>query len=314
MSHISVLKNEILEQFSDLGEGGVFVDGTLGAGGHALAIAAQCQISNAKCQIVGVDKDEMALGIAKKNIDAAGLADQFIFVHDDFKNIRKTAEDLNIDAIDGALLDLGVSSMQLDQKERGFSFNSDEALDMRMDRSQNLSALLVINHYPESQIAQILKNFGEERFARQIAKTIVEARKSRTIETTGKLVEIIKTAVPFWYTKQKIHFATRTFQAIRIEVNHELSDLDKALYDFVTLLKPGGRLAVITFHSLEDRIVKQTFADMEKPCKCPKKLPCVCGKKPLGKAVTKKPILPTDEEIKANPRSRSAKLRFFEVW
>jgi len=319
MPHTPVLKNEILETFGYLRKikMPVFVDGTLGAGGHALAIALT---QNLKLKtknygsFIGIDKDHAALEIAKENIAEAGLLDQFQFIHDDFKNIKEIFRKLKIEKIDGVLLDLGVSSMQFDQKERGFSFSDpDQPLDMRMDRRSRLTASDIINRYSESALAQIIFNYGEERWGKAIARAITRSRKTRRVSTVGDLLNIIAETLPpkVKYADGK-HFATRTFQALRIEVNQELIGLDKAIAGFVEVLNPGGRLAVISFHSLEDRIVKQTFLKLADPCTCPAEMPCLCGKKPIVKIISKKPIVPSDSETRDNIRSRSAKLRIVE--
>jgi 16S rRNA (cytosine1402-N4)-methyltransferase len=317
MEHIPVLKNEITDQFKYLSKksGAIFVDGTIGAGNHSIAIASYSQFQIKKHKFVAIDKDQSALDIAKINIEKAGLNENFIFIHDDFKNLINVLKEEKIEKIDGALIDLGVSSMQLDQKSRGFSFTEPtEKLDMRMDQTQELSAHEVLNKYPEKRLEYILKNYGEENFARQIATQICEQRKNRSIETVGDLLFAIEKVIPIRVQKtSKIHFATRTFQAIRIEVNQELENLSMALKDFVSILKPGGKLAVIAFHSLEDRIVKNTFRELAATCSCPPNAPvCTCDKKAEIVLINKKPIVATEEEIEINPRSRSAKLRIVE--
>jgi len=315
-THIPVMQNEIAESFEYLGArpSPVFVDGTLGLAGHSILIAKELKARNKKWQVIGIDKDEQALKIAKENISRAKFDDSFTLVKDDFKNINSILSELKTSSIDGALLDLGVSSLQLDDPDRGFSFRDPEApLDMRMDKNTKYSAKDVINGYGEQKLFTLLKEFGEERYARAIAKNITAARKIKPIVTAGELIEIISRSVPPSYRFDRhIHFATRTFQAIRIEVNNELSSLDKAIQDFIAGLKPGGKLAVISFHSLEDRIVKNTFKKLENPCECPKEMPCVCNKKPTVKIITNKPAEPTAQEKAENPRSRSAKLRIVE--
>jgi len=311
MKHISVLKSEILEQFKYLGKKpGIFVDGTLGLAGHSLAILEK----SPKLTTVGIDQDLSAIDEAGKLISASKLSEKFILVHNNFKNIKSVLAELKIAKIDGALLDLGVSSMQLDEKERGFSFQDpNQPLDMRMDRENDLTAAKILNSYQESRLTEIFFKYGEEKFARKIARNIIEARKKDPIKKVGQLVEILEKSIPISVQKRsKTHFATKVFQALRIETNEELRGLDETISDFVSFLKPGARLAIISFHSLEDRIVKQTFDHLTHPCQCPPEMPCVCGLKPIVKILTKKPIVPFDEETKNNPRSRSAKLRVIE--
>jgi 16S rRNA (cytosine1402-N4)-methyltransferase len=315
--HIPVLKNEVVECFDYLKNlsGGVFVDGTLGNGGHSIAIAKQFKIQNLKFKIIGIDKDKSALKLAEKNIREAGLYDSFILVNDDFSNIKQILADNNIDKIDGAMLDLGVSSMQLDQKERGFSFADLNArLDMRMDQNQELDAVALLNHYPEERLEKILKEYGEEKFSRKIAKNICEIRRNKHIENVGDLIYILEKSIPTKIRKtSKTHFATRTFQAIRIEINKELENLESAIDDFANFLTPGSRLAIITFHSLEDRIVKNKFRELASSCSCPPNAPiCVCDKQATVRLINNKPMVAGEAELKANPRSRSAKLRIVE--
>ncbi len=317
MQHIPVLKSEIVDQFGYLNDkGSVFVDGTLGLAGHSLAILSfpnHPKRPNPP-KIIGIDADQSALNAAKKLISGSGFSKNFILVHNNFKNIKNVLSELNIAKIDGALLDLGVSSMQFNTKERGFSFQDpNQPLDMRMDQDQNLTATIVLNSYPAEKLTKILYEFGEEKFARTIVKNIIEFRKKTPIVKVGDLIEILSQSIPISIQKRsKIHFATKTFQALRIGVNCELNELDAAIKDFVSVLKPGAKLAIISFHSLEDRIVKQTFNDLANPCKCPPQMPCICGLKPEVKILTKKPIVPSAEEIASNPRSRSAKLRVVE--
>lgn len=310
MKHVPVMFKEVVEIFNYLKDG-YFVDGTLGAGGHSLAIARDYQSSKINYQIVGVDKDKEAIELARENIKKAGLGDNFIFIHNDFKEIKAILAKLKIEKINGALIDLGVSSMQLDQSERGFTFQDPDApLDMRMNKDQNLDALTVLNSYPEEKLAKIIFDFGEDRNARKIAKSII---KNRPLNYVGDLLSAIEAAVPpkerFGSSK---HFATRTFQAIRIEVNSELNQLDRAISDFADFLTAGSKLAIISFHSLEDRIIKNTFKKLENPCQCPPEIPCICGKKPIVKILTKRPIIAGEEEVSVNPRSRSAKFRVVE--
>lgn len=322
MKHISVLKNEIVDQFEYLSglETGYFVDGTLGFAGHSSAIAEKIQETRNNNQtntikIIGIDKDQAALEQARKNVAEAGLADSFIFVHNDFKNINQILDDLKIKKIDGCLLDLGVSSMQLDDKTRGFSFSDPGAdLDMRMDQTQELDAKKVVNYYSEKQLEEIIRNYGEEKYAYRIAKNICKNRKHKQLETVGDLLYSIEPAIPIIeQRKSRIHFATRTFQAIRIEVNSELDILEQSIRDIVSRLNVGARIAIISFHSLEDRIVKNTFRDLASDCSCPPNAPiCNCDKQSEIKIITTKPIVPTEDELRSNPRSRSAKLRVAE--
>lgn len=334
MLHKPVLLNEVVESFSYLknGKDSYFVDGTFGAGNHSIALAKKYKLESKRFKIIGIDKDEAALEIAKENALKAGLYDVFILVHDDYKNIKnilrslchseRSEESRDPSAlpqddikISGALLDLGVSSMQFDEKERGFSFSDpDQLLDMRMDQTQKLNATTILNYYSEKQIEQILREYGEERFAKYIARKITLIRKNHRFETVGDLLCALKDSIPKKIQQiSRIHYATKTFQALRIEVNHELEFLGVALKDFISLLSPGSRLAVISFHSLEDRIVKNTFRELAKDCICPKELPvCNCNHRAVIKILTKHPITATEEEIESNPRSRSAKLRIAE--
>lgn len=328
MDHISVLKNEVLENFeylSDISKG-YFVDGTLGAAGHSIEIAKK---TKPDFKIIGIDQDKTALEIARNNINAVpttnggigvptdsvgtGMKDKFILIHNNFSNIKDVLIDLKINQIDGMLLDLGVSSMQFDNLERGFSFKDpDQILDMRMDQTQTKDAKDILNNYSKTDIEKILFEYGEERFARQIAFNITRARKDKPIIRVSDLVEIVRDSIPSKMQHGKIHFATKTFQALRIAVNNELSIIDQTILDVTDFLKSGSRLAIISFHSLEDRIVKNTFRHLEHPCECPPALPCVCGKLPIVKILTRKPIISGNEELKLNPRARSAKLRIVE--
>jgi len=308
MEHRTVLLDETV-RYLRLAPGMTVVDGTLGGGGHAEKILEEITPGG---RLIGIDKDEYALARARERLKAFG--DSLICVHDDFRHIRSILSGLEIDGIDGAVLDLGVSSFQLDQCDRGFSYNQDSRLDMRMNRKDKICAADVVNTYSQQDLERILRDYGEERWAARIAEFIVRERSERPIETTGHLVEVIKKAVPKGARRDGPHPARKTFQALRIEVNGELDAIKTAIADFVAVMRNGGRLAVITFHSLEDRIVKQAFRHLEEPCECPPEFPvCVCGKVPVGKVVTKKPVLPSDEEIEQNSRSRSAKLRVFEV-
>lgn len=303
-NHISVLLDESVELL-EVKPDGIYVDGTLGGGGHASLV---CSKLSDKATFVGIDRDMTAIGAASKRLEKYGSIVNI--VHSNFADVKEVLRDLGIDKIDGAILDLGVSSPQLDTAERGFSYNMDAKLDMRMNREDKLSAYEVVNEYSEADLTKIIFDYGEERFARQIARAIVSERRSKSIETTFQLRDIIKGAVPAKMRFADKHPAKRTFQAIRIEVNNELGILEKAIRDFVDVLKPGGVLSVITFHSLEDRIVKQTFADLASGCECPKNFPvCVCGKEPVVRAVNKKPIVSGEKELEFNNRAHSAKLR-----
>ena len=287
-------------------ENGTYVDGTLGGAGHSKEILKR--LSN-KGKLIGIDRDEEAINAAKENLK------QFpnvIYVHDNHDNIKSILENLKIEKVDGILLDLGVSSYQLDERNRGFSYLGENELDMRMDKSQNFTAKDVVNNYKEEDLANIIYEYGEERFSKRIAKNICEYRKEKQIDTTKELVEIIEMSIPKKFQNDG-HPAKRTFQAIRIEVNNEIKPLKKTVKDCIEVLNPGGRLVIITFHSLEDRAVKNAYIEAKGKCTCPKDLPyCVCGAKSLGEIITKKPIVATKEEIERNPRSKSAKLRIFE--
>lgn len=302
--HIPVLLNECIEGLN-IRKNGIYVDGTLGGAGHSKRIATVLENTGT---LIGIDRDEEAI---KKAKDTLKQFTNVIYVQDNHDNIKEIIEKLNIDKVDGILLDLGVSSYQIDEETRGFSYIKNSPLDMRMDRTQELTAEKVVNEYPEEKLADIIYKYGEEKFSRVIARKICEYRKSKRIETTAELVEIIEKCVP----KQAKggHPAKRTFQAIRIEVNNEIEPLYNTVINAISTLKTGGRLCIITFHSLEDRAVKEAYQDSIGKCTCPPDLPyCVCGNKPKGKIITKKPILPTQEEMENNSRSRSAKLRIFE--
>ncbi|SEF77621.1 16S rRNA (cytosine1402-N4)-methyltransferase [Caloramator fervidus] len=303
--HYPVMLNECIEGLN-IKEDGIYVDGTLGGAGHSSEILKR--LKNGK--LVGIDQDIDALKASRQKL--AGF-NNVVFVHDNFSNIKSILEDLNIKEVDGILLDLGVSSYQLDTPERGFSYMHDARLDMRMNRENKLTAWDVVNTYSKDELIRIIREYGEENFASRIADMIVKKRTIKPINSTFELVDIIKSAIPAKARREGGHPAKRTFQAIRIEVNKELDILEKAINDCIDVLKSGGRLCVITFHSLEDRIVKNVFKDRENPCKCPKDFPmCVCGKKPDIRVITKKPILPSEEELKENSRSKSAKLRIAE--
>lgn len=305
-SHRSVLLDECIENLR-IRPDGVYVDCTAGGGGHSYEIAKR--LINGR--LIAVDQDDDALAAAKKRL--AEFSSRVTFVKNNFENIGAICRDLGINKIDGVTADLGVSSYQLDTPERGFSYNHDAPLDMRMDSEKNLTAREIVNTYSEDELKRVIYDYGEERFSPRIASKIVEARGKKPIETTGELVEIIKSAIPKSAREDGPHPAKRTFQAIRIEVNRELDVISPMIHDAAKLLAPGGRIAVITFHSLEDRIVKQAFAKEARGCECPPDFPvCVCGKKPTLEIVTKKPILPSEKELEENPRSRSAKLRVAE--
>jgi len=287
---------------------GVYVDGTAGGAGHSSAIAAQL---GEKGRLIALDQDETAVAVASERLSAFGVRAQV--VRSNFCEVESVCRELGIEAIDGMLMDLGVSSYQLDTAERGFSYRADAPLDMRMDVRNPLTARTVVNEYSEEKIRRILFEYGEERFSARIASNIIREREKAPIETTGELVEIIKRSIPAANRDGGHHPAKRSFQALRIEVNAELDVIAPAIRSASRLLAKGGRLAIITFHSLEDRIVKQTFAELAEGCTCPKNFPiCVCGNKPKLKIVTKKPILPDAEELELNPRSHSAKLRIAE--
>ncbi len=304
--HISVLFDESIDALN-IQSGNTYVDGTLGGGGHSEGILS----SNDGCFVVGIDQDIEAIGAASARLKRFG--DRITIVNNNFCEIKDVLEKLKIEKINGAVLDLGVSSYQLDNAERGFSYMQDAPLDMRMDKSKHLSAYDVINSYSAEDLTRIFYEYGEEKWSKRIAEFILQKRENAPIQTTLELVDIIKTAIPKGARTDGGHPAKRIFQAIRIEVNNELGILRQAILDFVSCLDKGGRLAIITFHSLEDRIVKQTFTSLASRCECPKSFPvCVCNKQSVVKLVTRKPILPSEEEQAQNPRSKSAKLRIVE--
>ncbi len=305
-SHKSVLLDECIEGL-DIRPDGIYVDCTAGGGGHSYEIAKRLDGG----RLIAIDQDNDALCAAGKHL--AEFSDRVTFVKNNFENLASVCEELGINKIHGVLIDLGVSSYQLDTPERGFSYNHDALLDMRMDAELTLTARDVVNTYSEEELKRVIYDYGEERFSPRIASKIVEARGIRPIETTFELVDIIKSAIPRAAREDGPHPAKRTFQAIRIEVNRELDVISPAIDAAAKLLVPGGRVAIITFHSLEDRIVKQAYSNLAKGCECPPDFPvCVCGKRPILKLVSRKPILPTKEELEENPRSRSAKLRVAE--
>ena len=306
-SHRSVLLDECIEGLN-IKPDGIYVDGTAGGGGHSLEIVKRLTAGG---RLVAIDRDDAAIAAASERL--RDYSDRVTFVRNNFSSVKEVCLELGYDKIDGVLLDLGVSSYQLDTPERGFTHNTDAPLDMRMDRRNDLDAYTVVNTYTAEQLKKIIYDFGEERFAPKIASAIVKQREKAPIETTGQLVDVIKSAIPAAAREGGHHPAKRTFQAIRIEVNGELAAIEPTIRNACDILAPEGRIAIITFHSLEDRIVKQTYADLASGCNCPKSLPvCVCGRKPKMNVLTRKPILPSDRELEENPRSRSAKLRVAE--
>lgn len=306
MKHISVLYQETIDMLN-IKEDGIYVDGTMGGAGHSLGI---CEKLSEEGYFIGIDQDDFVFDRAKERLKGTDCKKEF--VRGNFHDIKDILMDLGIDKIDGMMADLGVSSFQIDDETRGFSFKKDGPLDMRMDKSKSFSAKELVNTYSYEDLRRVISEYGEEQFAGNIAKHILKNREEKPIETTYELVEIIKNAIPKKF-HQKKHPAKKTFQAIRIEVNDEIDALKQSVEDMIDVLNKEGRLAVITFHSLEDRIVKKVFSEYAKGCTCPKEFPvCVCGNIPKVKVLTRKPVLPTEEEIEENPRSRSAKLRVIE--
>lgn len=304
--HKSVLLDETIENLK-IQPDGIYVDGTLGGGGHSYEIASRLQGG----RLVGIDQDDAAIAAATERL--APFSEKVTIVRSNYVNMKTVLEQQGIASVDGILLDLGVSSYQLDTVERGFTYKVDTPLDMRMDRRQTISAREIVNDYSEKELFRVIRDYGEDPFAKNIAKHIVQERAKAPIETTGQLNEIIKAAIPAKMRATGGHPSKRTYQAIRIECNHELDVLKNSLDTMIDLLNPGGRLCIITFHSLEDRIVKSAFKRRENPCTCPPEFPvCVCGKKSAGKVITRKPILPGAAELEENSRSKSAKLRVFE--
>ena len=304
--HVSVLLHECIDGLN-IRPDGVYVDGTLGGAGHSSQIAARLTTG----RLIGIDRDRVALQAAGARL--APYQDRVTLVHSNFSEIKSVLQELGIPGVDGILLDLGVSSPQLDEAERGFSYMADAPLDMRMNRSDALTAHIVVNQWPYEQLRRILYDYGEERYAPRIAAAICARREEKPIETTLELVDIIRSAMPAAALREKQHPAKRSFQAIRIAVNDELGAVEKVMQDAVDCLNPGGRLAIITFHSLEDRIVKAGMAEAAKGCTCPPNFPvCVCGKQPKVKLISRKPIVSGEEELERNPRARSAKLRVCE--
>jgi 16S rRNA (cytosine1402-N4)-methyltransferase len=307
-NHYSVLLNETIENLN-IKPDGIYVDGTLGGGGHAYQVASRL---SEKGRLIGIDQDADAIAAAGERLKEFG--DKITIIRSNYANMKEELHRIGVEKVDGIVLDLGVSSFQLDTPERGFTYRDENApLDMRMDDRQSLTAKDIVNGYSEMELYRIIRDYGEDKFAKNIAKHIVQKRAKKPIETTGELTEIIRASIPMKVQVAGGHPAKRTFQAIRIELNKELEVLQDNLDDMIDLLNPGGRICIITFHSLEDRIVKTNFKRNENPCTCPSDFPvCVCGKKSKGKVVTRKPILPSEEELEVNSRSKSAKLRVFE--
>ena len=307
-NHYSVLLNETIENLN-IKPDGIYVDGTLGGGGHAYQVASRL---SEKGRLIGIDQDADAIAAAGERLKEFG--DKITIIRSNYANMKEELHRIGVEKVDGIVLDLGVSSFQLDTLERGFTYRDENApLDMRMDDRQSLTAKDIVNGYSEMDLYRIIRDYGEDKFAKNIAKHIVQERAKKPIETTGELTEIIRASIPMKVQVTGGHPAKRTFQAIRIELNKELEVLQNNLDDMIDLLNPGGRICIITFHSLEDRIVKTNFKRNENPCTCPSDFPvCVCGKKSKGKVVTRKPMLPSEEELEVNSRSKSAKLRVFE--
>jgi len=306
-SHVSVLLNETINGLN-IKSSGIYVDGTLGGAGHAYEV---CKRLDSKARFIGLDQDEAAIKASSKRLEE--FTDIVTIVRSNYCDIVNVMKKLAIDKVDGIILDLGVSSYQLDTPMRGFSYREDAPLDMRMDRRNSFTAKDIVNTYSEGELYRIIRDYGEDKFAKNIAKHIVKRREEKQIETTFELVDAIKAAIPMKVRAKSGHPAKKTFQAIRIELNKELEVLEDTLTSMIELLNPNGRICIITFHSLEDRIVKNIFRRCENPCTCPPSFPvCVCGKKSLGKVITRKPILPSDKEMEENTRSKSAKLRIFE--
>ena len=305
--HKPVLLREVIEGLN-IRPNGIYVDGTLGGAGHSFEIVRRLSLDG---RLVGIDRDEAAVEAAAKRLEP--FADRVTIVRGNYLDTPSILQDLGIGSMDGMLLDIGVSSHQFDEADRGFSYREDAPLDMRMDRRDQITAADVVNGYSEAELFRIIRDYGEDQFAKNIAKHIVIYRQNKPVETTLELSEIIRGAIPAKMREGKGHPAKKTFQAIRIEVNHELEILKDSIDSLIDLLAPGGRLCIITFHSLEDRIVKNAFRTAEYPCICPKDFPvCVCGRKPKGKVITRKPVTASAEELEENNRAHSAKLRIFE--
>lgn len=305
--HVSVLLNETVDGLA-VKENGIYVDGTLGGGGHAWHVVSRLGENG---RFIGIDQDGDAIKAASERLKP--FADRVTIVRSNYEQFDEVLDELGVDRVDGIMLDLGVSSYQLDTVERGFTYKEDTPLDMRMDTRNEMTAKDILNDYSEQQLFRIIRDYGEDRFAKNIARHIVKYREKKTIETTGELVEIIKAAIPAKVRATGGHPAKRTFQAVRVELNRELDVLENSIDSMIDRLNSGGRLCIITFNSLEDRIVKVKFRNNENPCECPPEFPvCMCGKKSRGEVITRKPILPSEEEIAMNRRSKSAKLRIFE--
>lgn len=306
--HKSVLLNETIEGLN-IKPDGIYVDGTLGGAGHSYHI---CEKLTQGGRLIGIDQDEDAIAAAKKRLEP--FADRVTIIRDNYCNMKNALANIGVTKVDGILLDIGVSSYQLDAAERGFTYNDEDApLDMRMDRRNPMTAEDIVNDYSEMELFRVIRDYGEDKFAKNIAKHIVQTRQNERIHTTGQLVEIIKAAIPMKFRVTGGHPAKRTFQALRIELNKELEVLENSIDEMIELLNDGGRLCIITFHSLEDRIVKNKFRDNVNTCTCPPEFPvCVCGNKPKGVIVTRKPIVPSEEELEENKRAKSSKLRIFE--
>ena len=306
-NHTSVLLKETVDGLN-VRPDGTYVDATLGGGGHAFEV---CSRLSDKGRFIGIDQDADAIEAASKRLE--GFGEKVTIIRSNYRDMKPRLHEIGIDKVDGIVIDLGVSSYQLDTAERGFSYRADAPLDMRMDQRQKMTARDIVNGYSESELYRVIRDYGEDKFAKNIAKHIAAEREKAPIETTEQLNEIIRHAIPMKIRKTSGHPSKRTFQAIRIELNHELDVLRDSLDEMIDMLSPGGRICIITFHSLEDRIVKSAFRKNEDPCTCPSHFPvCVCGKVSKGKVVTRKPVLPTEEEMESNSRSKSAKLRIFE--
>lgn len=306
-NHTSVLLHETVDGLN-IKPDGIYVDATLGGGGHAYEVCSQL---GEQGRFIGIDQDAAAIEAAGKRLE--GFGEKVTIIRSNYRDMKPRLHEIGIDKVDGIVIDLGVSSYQLDTAERGFSYRADAPLDMRMDQRQKMTAKDIVNNYSEAELYRVIRDYGEDKFAKNIAKHIAAERSKAPIETTEQLNEIIRHAIPMKIRKASGHPSKRTFQAIRIELNHELDVLRDSLDEMIDMLKPGGRICIITFHSLEDRIVKSAFRKNENPCTCPSHFPvCVCGKVSKGKVITRKPILPSEEEMESNSRSKSAKLRIFE--
>ena len=305
--HVSVLLHETVDGLN-VKPDGIYVEATLGGGGHAYEV---CTKLGEQGRLIGIDQDADAIKAAGKRLE--GFGEKVTIIRSNYCDMKSKLQEQGIDKVDGIVLDLGVSSYQLDTADRGFSYREDAPLDMRMDQRSEMTARDIVNDYSEMDLYRVIRDYGEDKFAKNIARHIVRERAKRPIETTGELTEVIRHAIPMKFQKKTGHPAKRTFQAIRIELNRELDVLRDSLDDMIDMLNPGGRLCIITFHSLEDRIVKSAFKKNENPCTCPSDFPvCVCGKVSKGRVITRKPILPSEEEMEVNSRSKSAKLRIFE--